>query len=432
MSFATTPQIIGLVRGEPKPGQRHRANGKAIIGEMGSERISASETLDRTLSSHNIYDGETSSGYATWDAMERTANEYKTTFVDKKGREHSRSLKSDAVVGFAVIFNPPYEVCKDWTDEQYQKFYDDSWEILCEIEPRVFSDKNVRLTAEHWDEGVKDDSGKFDRHQHRAGEARDADGKYCGNLIDAKLLATINKKYPKMMRDRGWDMADLDTTDWEKYKTDDDYKAERKAKWKQSGKSVNAHIKSKLDSQLQESAEMVEQAKKLTDDVRQFTTDKRNELRQQENKIRDERIDLHNERNKFSREKNEWDMTEKRLRRQIKASQEQLQKDRDRFEAEKAEFESIKAMLMEQARMEANDYLQQQFNRIGDISDEIEDVPGYRKFMEGLLLNGRTVWDMYQDKVSRIRKNNRMAQEKLMNIATEYNRTKSDVHGLQR
>lgn len=295
MSFKCAPQIIGLVRGEPKPGQKHRANGRAIVAEMGSERISASETLDRTLSPKNIYEGDTPSGLTTWDTMEQKANEYKTTFTDKNGREHSRSLKSDAVVGFAVIFNPPYEECKDWTDEQYQKFYDDSWEILCEIEPRVFSDKNIRLKAEHWDEGVKDDSGKFDRHQHRAGEALDENEKYCGTLIDAKLLATINKKYPKMMREKGWDMEDLDTTDWDKYKTDDEYKAERKAKRKQSGKSVNKYIKDKFDKQLEElqiSTDELASLKKMVDDLADNLSLEKEQLEKDKKdfKIREEKL----------------------------------------------------------------------------------------------------------------------------------------------
>lgn len=267
MSFKCTPQIIGLVRGEPKPGQKHRANGKAIIGEMGSERISLSETLDRTLSSKNIYVGDSSSGFATWDAMKAKADAYKTTFTDKNGVTRSRSLKSDSVIGFAVIFNPPYAECKNWTDEQYQKFYDDSWQTLCEIEPRVFRDENVRLTAEHFDEGIKDASGKFDRHQHRAGDCLDANGRYCGNLIDAKLLSTINKLYPSMMRDRGWEMEDLDTTDWDRYKTDTEYKARRKIKKTQSGKSVNKYIKDKLDNQLSELEEMTENVVAIQQDL---------------------------------------------------------------------------------------------------------------------------------------------------------------------
>lgn len=267
MSFKCTPQIIGLVRGEPKQGQKHRANGKAIIGEMGIERISRSETLDRTLSSHNTYEGDSISGFATWDKMTAKADAYKTTFTDKNGVTRSRSLKSDSVIGFAVIFNPPYDECKDWTDEQYQKFYDDSWKSLCEIEPRVFRDENIRLKAEHFDEGIKDASGKFDRHQHRAGECLDENGKYCGNLIDAKLLSTINKLYPSMMRERGWEMEDLDTTDWDRYKTDTEYKAQRKVKKTQSGKSVNKYVKDKLDNQLLELEEMTENVVAIQQDL---------------------------------------------------------------------------------------------------------------------------------------------------------------------
>ena len=42
MGWKCLPQVTGLVRGEPKPGAKHRSNGAAICGEAGKERHSAS------------------------------------------------------------------------------------------------------------------------------------------------------------------------------------------------------------------------------------------------------------------------------------------------------------------------------------------------------------------------------------------------------
>ena len=244
------PQIMGLVR-QDYPKGKHRANGKAICLEAGKERISQSNTLNKDLSHFNRYGGH-DSGMETWLEIEEEANEYVTTFTDKNGVTRERKLKSDAVIGFAVIFNPPAEVCSDWTDEEYEKFYADSWEALYEIEPRLFRDENIRMSAEHFDEGleeVSEDETPKDRHLHHICVSKDENGRFCGNLIDAKLLSTINLKYPKLMRDRGWDMEDLDVTDWDKYKNDEKYREERKKALSKHGKSVNEHIKRQLKAE---------------------------------------------------------------------------------------------------------------------------------------------------------------------------------------
>lgn len=46
MGFQCVPQTIGLVRGEPKAGQKNRANGAGICAELGEERYSNSTTID--------------------------------------------------------------------------------------------------------------------------------------------------------------------------------------------------------------------------------------------------------------------------------------------------------------------------------------------------------------------------------------------------
>ena len=66
MGWKCTPQLTGLVRGEPKPGQKHRSNVKAIAAEAGKERVSNSDTLDRDRTHLNRYTGF-SSGFECAD-----------------------------------------------------------------------------------------------------------------------------------------------------------------------------------------------------------------------------------------------------------------------------------------------------------------------------------------------------------------------------
>ena len=61
-------------------------------------------------------------------------------------------------------------------------------------------------------------------HLHRIGTAKDKNGKYCGNLIDANLCVRINQEWPALMRGRNWPIDDLDVTDWTRMAYDDDYR----------------------------------------------------------------------------------------------------------------------------------------------------------------------------------------------------------------
>ncbi len=247
MGYKCTPQLKGLVRGEPKPGKKFRANGRAIAEEAGNERYSKSETLDRSRSTQNVYDGYKSGG-ACWEAMCEDAGAYRITGKTKNGKPFERSLREDAVIGFALIFNPPDEMTIGWTDADYDKFYADSFDAMHEIEPRLFRKDNIRMTADHHDEGNKRDDGTYGLHKHVLGDCLDEDGHYCGNLIDVKLMNDINAKYPTFMRQRGWDLEDLDITDRSRmgknpdgtYK-DPEYREQRLNRRK-SGRSVNEYL----------------------------------------------------------------------------------------------------------------------------------------------------------------------------------------------
>lgn len=272
MGFLCTPQIMGLTRDGPKTKknggkQKHRAAGKAILAEAGKERFSASETLDRTRSGDNSYTGY-DSGFACWDAMCKEADEYRVPTKARDGTMHERGLRKDAVIGYAIIFNPPAEMTQGWTRDDYQRFYDDSWACLCEIQPDLFRDENVRMDAVHRDEGRLIDDGTFTEHLHRFGVPKDRSGKYCGNKIDARLLITINERYPAMMRDKGWDLDDLNNTDWQRMRTDEDYRREWNDKRKERGRSVNKYIRDELDSRMRRVVETGEEVMTLMEDAK--------------------------------------------------------------------------------------------------------------------------------------------------------------------
>ena len=289
MSFTCAIQMTGLIRGESKA--EHRSNGKAILGEMGKERISPSETLNPERTHLNVYEQENTSGFSMWDSMVERANTYKQAVKGKtkSGEEITRyrSLRKDAIIGVAVIINPPYEECRNWSEEEYQKFYDDTRECLAEFRPEIFRKDNQVFGVEHRDEGYDDN----DRHLHAVYDAIDENGRYCGNRLDAKFLSDFNKSYPKMMRSKGWEMDDLDTTDWDKYKTDPVYKAERDAKRRSQGKSVNQHIRNRTVENFRKSEELLEKAQDDAEELRQqkkALEDDIETLRVRKRKIKDE------------------------------------------------------------------------------------------------------------------------------------------------
>lgn len=274
MGFQCTPQIIGLTR-EKSPKGKHRANGLGICLEQGEERASLSETLNRSKSDLNIYEGY-SSGYKCWEDMELRAKNHKCKVIDKNGIERERSVRSDAVIGYAMIFNPPSEMCIGWTDDDYKKFYDDSFNCVAECNilyrdevkkrdtkhkeiPLIFREENIRMKSWHKDEGIDENSD----HEHRICDAIDEHGEYNGSMIDAQFLSFINVHFPELMREKGWELDDLDVTDWDRYKTDEEYRKERRLKSKENGLSVNSYVKAKQKKNLKEQAEMISELRSM-------------------------------------------------------------------------------------------------------------------------------------------------------------------------
>lgn len=345
MGWKCTPQLTGLVRGEPKPGQKHRSNAKAIIIEAGKERVSKSDTLDRDRTKFNKYYGF-DSGFKCTDYITEEAENYRQEVVGKGGTKHLRKLRSDAVIGYAIIYNPPEEICSGWSDAEYEKFYADSRKTMEQICPDIFRSDTIVMSAEHFDEGTITDITKISRHVHDIGIPKDRNGHYCGNKIDSKLCVEINANYPRLMREKGWDIDDLDVTDWDKYKTDKEYREERKSK-QQSGKSVNEYIASKMRRQIQKNEDMAVTLQSAISDALELAEDKdrleqeKEQIEAEKERLRVEREEVYKQKGDLFREKIAQEKKEKEFQHKedmLDAQKKALEQDRQSLETEKMRY----------------------------------------------------------------------------------------------
>lgn len=394
MGWKCTPQITGLVRGEPKAGQKHRSNAERIIAEAGKERVSKSDTLDKDRSYLNRYTGF-ESGYDCLNYITKEADEYRQEVTGKGGAKHYRKLREDAIIGYAIIYNPPEEICSSWTDEEYTKFYEDSRDVMEQICPDIFRRDTIVMSAEHHDEGTITDTSKISRHIHDIGIPKNRDGRYCGTKIDAKLCADINKSYPKLMREKGWDIDDLDCTDWDKYNSDEEYRAERKSKQK-SGKSVNEYLANKMRQQIKENEELSETLKNAISEALELAEDKdkleqeKEQIECEKERLRVEREEIYKQRGDLFRAKIAQEKKEKEFQHKedaLDAQKTALEQDRKTFEVEKKKY---KLGLMATFDEKYRKYKADCEERVQDVADFASKLPSMSEMVEKVL-NGAFV-----------------------------------------
>ena len=391
MGWKCTPQVTGLVKGEPKQGQKHRSNAKAIIIEAGKERVSKSDTLDRDRTKFNKYYGF-DSGFKCTDYITEEAENYRQEVVGKGGTKHLRKLRSDAVIGYAIIYNPPEEICSGWSDAEYEKFYADSRKTMEQICPDVFRSDTIVMSAEHFDEGTITDITKISRHVHDIGIPRDRDGHYCGNKIDSKLCVEINANYPRLMREKGWDIDDLDVTDWDKYKTDKEYREERKSK-QQSGKSVNEYIASKMRRQIQKNEDMAVTLQTAISEALELAEDK-DRLEQEREQIEAEKERLRLEREEVSKQKGDLfraKIAQERKEKEFQRLEDSLGAQKRALEKEKVDSQRevmrYKLSLKSKYEGECRKYKGNCEKRMYEMSKKINEMPTLSEVVENAMDN---------------------------------------------
>ena len=416
MEFKCTPQLIGLTR-EPKPSGNHRANGGDIAWEAGNERASKSDTLDRDWSYLNEYEGY-SSGKECWEAICEEADEYRSVYKDKNGKEHSRKLRSDAVVGWAVVIKPPCFMCAVWTPEEVDQFREDMWECLCELEPRLFRKDNIRMKATHRDEGLSHNG--LEPHDHIIGVSRDQDGNFCGNLIDSMLYQKINAQLPAMMRDRGWkDMQDLDTTDWNAYNNDESYREKRTAAVKQKkveqSQNVNRFIEQRRTAVLKDANAVLAEAnkeKELVNGQLQELQEKKEEQKQLETEIQEKQ----KTNKQLDDEIQEKQIKHKHVNRELQQKQEEQKQLEKEIQEKRANAEKEIQAEKEKQLKTMKDRLLVDYTYSRDLHDEAAE----KAIMASEKINGMSAIDMQNAFYAHLKAHNPDLYAELKNADAEY------------
>lgn len=299
------------MRRDGKGQSKHRANAAAIVNEAFliadpedghpiPYRKSASETYDRTRTTLNKY-GDIKTADGVMQALEDEADKQKIEVqtVDKTTGQpvtRYRGLQSNSPIGIAVIFNPPGEITRDWSKEKCAKFISDCEDCLAQIpcmkidkkgkikkdengkpveEPKfLFRKENLIAHAEHWDESDPGDPPVYSPNWHNIYLPKDQYGKYNGSMVDAMFFSVVlNRMFPQLMRERGWDIDDTQHTDWAKFDEDKEYRTEAKARIRKGGRSVNRYRADKkleeAEAKLDEAASVIEQASEIMETVSQ-------------------------------------------------------------------------------------------------------------------------------------------------------------------
>lgn len=335
--------------------EKHRANGGKILREMYQERYGKTVTIDREYSYLNEYVGA-DSGDEMWDKLIDEADNYKIVTV-RKGKEYRRALPEKSTIGMSVIFKLPYEYSAQLSVAENAKFYSDTEDVLAELYPDVFAKKNIRGYTIHYDEGIPNvDKEKSSEHKHQVYVPRDRNDRYCGNLVDVKMFANICKQYPAKMREKGWDFEDLDTTDWDRYKYDSEYKAERDLKRKENGLGVNAYAKKQTAKEVKKQAlervrfvESVEALKQQMQDVKlqmEVANSKRKLAKATIDGLDFEIKELEKEKQKFAEEKALQDkIVQEKVESELQREREQMQQE---FDERNEALELVREVLRQQ------------------------------------------------------------------------------------
>lgn len=190
---------------------RHRGNLLKVAQEAGNERYSKDQDLDRKLSVNNTYEGI--NGIASGQA----ANDYIMGEVGscnlRRKAQGKRAMRNDAAVGLSYIVKPPAEEIARFTPQERTRFFQDSREILDGIFGSAGKLEHV-LTATHRDEPLEYLDGQVGDHEHNICIGYDKDGNISIDpFLKPQIMGALNRDYPRMMRERGWDVEDCSVYD---------------------------------------------------------------------------------------------------------------------------------------------------------------------------------------------------------------------------
>lgn len=211
--------------------------------EMNDERIGRDEDIDHDMTHLNVWmDGKSSD-----DVVQMVQN--KIDEINRVKHENGkRSLRKDAVSVIEVIEKPNIEYMSELAYEEKVKFLNDSHKVFKQLINEWNNNWIILESVQHHDE-----FGGLSAHNHNLIMLTTEDEKGLPTMnafkeVNLKFYSYINKNYPKMMRERGYEVEDVRTYDM----LTDEEKMERKLNPQQHGVDSYTYKKRKKEEMEQE------------------------------------------------------------------------------------------------------------------------------------------------------------------------------------
>ena len=242
--MGTIGQPVLLCKKSGKGKGKRTANLKKILKESQQERYGRDKDIDRQID--NVYFGGFSSGGEVYDYMVSLADEH--VVMGKGGKP--RKIRSDATIGVAVISKPSAETFEEIKQMAVERSIDPD-----DLEEQFLSDLYDCNKAIYEKHGFQIIAGAlhYDEQQpHYHFMLADPEFKI-GEKVKLPFFSDLNKSLPKMMRDRGWPIEDLESYDRERAEAEPKYKANHiKEKEKKKHGRSSAEYKADKDAEKKE------------------------------------------------------------------------------------------------------------------------------------------------------------------------------------
>lgn len=211
--------------------------------EMNNERIGRDLDIDETLTHNNVWmEGSTEDNVAK--IVQNKIDE-----INQIRKENGkRSLRKDAVSVIEIIEKPNIEYMSNLLYDEKVSFLNTSHGVIKELLGEWNPDWTILESVQHHDE-----FGGLSAHNHSlvmltTVDDNDLPGMNAFKEVNLKFYSFINKNYPKMMREYGYEVEDVRTYDM----LTDEEKMERKLNSQQHGVDSYTYKKRKKEEMEQE------------------------------------------------------------------------------------------------------------------------------------------------------------------------------------
>lgn len=226
--------------------------------EMNDERIGRDMDIDHDMTHLNVW----MEGNSSDDVVQIVQN--KIDEINRIKRENGkRALRKDAVSVIEIIEKPNIEYMSELNYENKVKFLKDSHDTFKQLIHEWNPKWIILESVQHHDE-----FGGLSAHNHNLIMLTTEDDKGLPTMnafkeVNLKFYSYVNKNYPKMMRERGYEVEDVRTYDM----LTEEEKMERKLNPQQHGVDSYTYKKRKKDEMEQQLEQLKIRSEEMNSDL---------------------------------------------------------------------------------------------------------------------------------------------------------------------